>query len=145
MCGGHVSWACGLAMWAGGGGWPWGVVSVQPGAGATPEASIPAVFVVGMARFRMHPKISRSDAILGRSVGPWRYSMRANAFPIAALHSGMRVVCVWVREKITTAPPSPPSPRAQIVIFVDLGVQDTVTGDTCTHVVLSENLARRFS
>ena len=28
---------------------------------------------------------------------------------------------------------------------VDLGVQDTVTGDTCTHVVLSENLARRFS
>ena len=27
---------------------------------------------------------------------------------------------------------------------VDLRVQDTVTGDTCTHVVLSGNLARRF-
>ena len=33
------------------------------------------------------------------SVGSWRCSMRAYAFRIAALHSGMRVVCVRVREK----------------------------------------------
>lgn len=89
-----------------GAGWPWGVVGVQLGAGATSDASIPAILVVGMVHVRMHAKICRLHAILGRSVGPWRCSMRAYAFPIAALHSGMRVVCVRVRENITSPPPS---------------------------------------
>ena len=77
-----------------GAGWLLGVVGVQPGAGAASDASIPAVFVVGTARFRIHPKILRSDAILERSVGPWCCRVRACAFRIAALPSGMRVVCV---------------------------------------------------
>ena len=73
---------------------------MQPGTGATPDASIPAVFVVGEWRDRrMHPETScalRSDAILERSVGPWCCRVRACAFRIAALPSGMRVVCVRV-------------------------------------------------
>ena len=48
---------------------------------------------------------SRSDAILERSVGPWCCRVRACAFRIAALPSGMRVVCVRVRF-----PPRPPHP-----------------------------------
>ena len=79
---------------------------MQLGAGATSDASIPAILVVGMVHVRMHAKICRLHAILGRSVGPWRCSMRAYAFPIAALHSGMRVVCVRVRENITSPPPT---------------------------------------
>ena len=90
---------------------------MQPGAGAASDASIPAVFVVGMARFRMHPKILRSDAILGRSVGPWCCRVRACAFRIAALPSGMRVVCVRVRLFIPITPP-----RIGLIRVVDVYV-----------------------
>ena len=86
--------------------WSWGTVGVQPGAGAATGAPIPAIYVVGKVHIRMRLKICRSDAIFARSVGPWRCSMRASAFPIAALHSGMHVVCVWVREKVTFPPPT---------------------------------------
>ena len=34
-----------------GAGWSWGVMGVQPGARATPDASIPAILVVGIAQF----------------------------------------------------------------------------------------------
>ena len=54
---------------------------------------------------RMNPKICQSDAILERSVGPWRCSMRASAFRIAPLPSGMRVVCVRGRLFPTYPPP----------------------------------------
>ena len=53
-----------------GAGWSWGVMGVQPGAGATPDASIPAILVVGIAHVRMNPKICQSDAILERSWDP---------------------------------------------------------------------------
>ena len=88
-----------------GAGWSCGMVGVQPSAGAATGASIPAILVVRTAHIRMHPKICRSHAILARSVEPWCCSMHAYAFCIAALHSGMRVVRVWVREKVTLAPP----------------------------------------
>ena len=34
-----------------------------------------------------------------------RSSVRASVFPNRALHGGMCVFCVWVREKITITPP----------------------------------------
>ena len=82
------------------------MLGVQPRAGVATGASILAIIVVGTAHGRMHLKICRSHAILARSVGPWGCGMRAYAFPIAALHSGMCVVCVRVRKKITFPPPN---------------------------------------
>ena len=75
--------------------------------------SISTILVVGLARCRMNLKICRSDAILARSVGPWRCSMRACAFRIAALPSGMRVVCVRGRGEITSAPPNDRDPSTE--------------------------------
>jgi hypothetical protein len=80
--------------------------ALRGGDGRVVPGSSPAVLGVGTAHIRMRLKLCRSNAILARSVGPWRCSMRAYAFRITALHSGMRVVCARVGEKITTPPPT---------------------------------------
>ena len=85
----------------------WGVLGVQPSAGMATGASVSAILVVGTAHNRMHLKICRSNAILALSVGPWRCSMRACAFPIPALHGGMRGCARMGPGKITSPPPTP--------------------------------------
>ena len=92
-------WQESLESAAEGVGWSWGVMGVQTSAGGATGPSIPAVLVVGTAQIRMRLRICRSDAILARSVRPWQCIMRASSAQNRALHSGMRVVCVWVRKK----------------------------------------------
>ena len=67
------------------------------------------VFVHFAGRNAAHSHASekcRSDAILARSVGPWRCSMRASGALNRALHGGMRHVCVGVRLFTTSGPPN---------------------------------------
>ena len=79
---------------------------MQLSAGAATGGSILAVLVVGTAHIRVCLEMCRSDAILARSVGPWRCCMCVSDAQNRALHGGMRHVCVGVRLFITITPPT---------------------------------------
>ena len=96
---------------AGGAGWACGLLGVQPGVQAATGPLFLSILVVAMTLVGCMKKISRADAFFRLCVWFQECSLRACALPIAGLHGGVRVVCLWDRQKSPFHPLDRPSAR----------------------------------